>query len=229
MRLLAIGGSDAGISAALRARELDPRAEVTVVLADGYPNFSICGIPYYVSGDVTHWRNLAHRTLEDLKATGVTLRLDTTVTRIDHLAHRVLTTTRQDTPDALDYDALVVGTGAVPVRPPDRRAGRARARRRGAPPALHGRHLRAHAHPRARRHLPRHRRRRLHRPGDGRGPHRPRPERHPDRTAPRGPAHRRPRTRQARPRRARAPRRHRRLPHPRRRHHCYARRLPLTA
>jgi hypothetical protein len=52
VRLVAIGGSDAGISAALRARELDPTAEVTVVLADAYPNFSICGIPYYVSGEV---------------------------------------------------------------------------------------------------------------------------------------------------------------------------------
>ena len=46
MRLVAIGGSDAGISAALRARELDATAEVMVVLADVYPNFSICGIPY---------------------------------------------------------------------------------------------------------------------------------------------------------------------------------------
>ena len=52
MHLIAIGGSDAGISAALRARELDPGAEVTVVVADAYPNFSICGIPYYVSGEV---------------------------------------------------------------------------------------------------------------------------------------------------------------------------------
>jgi hypothetical protein len=33
-----------------------------VVLADAYPNFSICGIPYYISGEVTHWRNLAHCT-----------------------------------------------------------------------------------------------------------------------------------------------------------------------
>ena len=118
MRLLAIGGSDAGISAALRARELDPSADVTVVVADAYPNFSICGIPYYVSGEVTHWRNLAHRTLADLEATGMTLRLDTTVSRIDHLAHRVLTTGPKDALDALGYDALVVGTGAVPVRPP---------------------------------------------------------------------------------------------------------------
>src|ERR1700757_3577 len=61
MHVVMIGGSDAGISAALRARELDPAADVTVVLEDAYPNFSICGIPYYVSGEVTHWRNLAHR------------------------------------------------------------------------------------------------------------------------------------------------------------------------
>src|SRR5690349_23505899 len=41
-----------------------------IFLEDAYPNFSICGIPYYVSGEVTHWRNLAHRTLaEDRKST----------------------------------------------------------------------------------------------------------------------------------------------------------------
>src|ERR1700754_3026792 len=118
MHIVAVGGSDAGISAALRAREVDPGVEFTVVVADAYPNFSICGIPYYVSGEVTHWRNLAHRTLADLQATGMTLRLDTTVTRIDPAAHRVLTTGPQDATDTLDCDALVVGTGAVPVRPP---------------------------------------------------------------------------------------------------------------
>jgi|SRR5215469_16330250 len=83
MHLVMIGGSDAGISAALRARDLDPSADVTVVVADAYPNFSICGIPYYVSGEVTHWRNLAHRTVGDLEATGMALRLDTTARRID--------------------------------------------------------------------------------------------------------------------------------------------------
>jgi NADPH-dependent 2,4-dienoyl-CoA reductase/sulfur reductase-like enzyme len=83
MRLIAIGGSDAGISAALRAREVDPDVEVTVVMADAYPNFSICGIPYYVSGEVTHWTNLAHRTLADLEATGMSLCLETKASGVD--------------------------------------------------------------------------------------------------------------------------------------------------
>ena len=118
MHLVAIGGSDAGISAGLRAREVDPGCEVTLVLADAYPNFSICGIPYYVSGEVTHWRNLAHRTFADLEAAGLGLRLDTTARRIDVAARKLLVTGPDGEEELLAYDQLVVGTGAVPVRPP---------------------------------------------------------------------------------------------------------------
>ncbi len=118
MHLVMIGGSDAGISAALRARELDPGAEVTVVVADAYPNFSICGIPYYVSGEVTHWRNLAHRTIADLEAAGMWLRLDTTARRIDVPGRKLLITDTGGKEELLAYDRLIVGTGAVPVRPP---------------------------------------------------------------------------------------------------------------
>ena len=97
MHLVMIGGSDAGISAALRARELDPGADVTVVAADAYPNFSICGIPYYVSGEVTHWRNLAHRSIADLEAAGMWLRLDTTARRIDVAGRKLLVTSPDGT------------------------------------------------------------------------------------------------------------------------------------
>ncbi len=117
MRLVIIGGSDAGISAALRARELAPSVEVTVIVADAYPNFSICGIPYYISGEVTHWRNLAHRTHADLEATGMRLRLDTTATSIDIAGKRVMVRDEHGATEAIDYDELVVGTGALPVRP----------------------------------------------------------------------------------------------------------------
>src|SRR6202140_5792898 len=88
MRLVVVGGSDAGISAGLRARELDAGADVCVLVADQYPNFSICGIPYYVSGEVSDWRHLAHRTAADLEATGMRLRLGTTAGRIEADAHQ---------------------------------------------------------------------------------------------------------------------------------------------
>jgi NADPH-dependent 2,4-dienoyl-CoA reductase/sulfur reductase-like enzyme len=118
MHMVAVGGSDAGISAALRAREVDPGAEVTVVVADAYPNFSICGIPYYVSGEVTHWRNLAHRTYADLEAAGMRLRLNTTARKVDVAGHTLQLTGPDGAADVMSYDQLVIGTGAVPVRPP---------------------------------------------------------------------------------------------------------------
>ena len=118
MRLLVIGGSDAGISAGLRARELDPAVEITLLVADRYPNFSICDIPYYVSRDVPDWRQLAHRTLGDLDAVGLDLRLDHHATGIDAHAHTVQARTADGDTITLDYDRLVIGTGAVLVRPP---------------------------------------------------------------------------------------------------------------
>jgi NADPH-dependent 2,4-dienoyl-CoA reductase/sulfur reductase-like enzyme len=118
MHLVAVGGSDAGISAALRAREVDSDTEVTVIAADAFPNFSICGIPYYVSGEVTHWQNLAHRTRADLEAAGMSLRLDTTARRIDVAARKLLVTGPDGAEDLIAYDQLLIGTGAVPVRPP---------------------------------------------------------------------------------------------------------------
>ena len=104
MHMVAVGGSDAGISAALRAREIDPGVEVTVVVADAYPNFSICGIPYHVSGEVPHWRNLAHRTIDDLEAAGMRLRLDTTARRIDVAGHKLLVTGPGGAEDILSWD-----------------------------------------------------------------------------------------------------------------------------
>ncbi|SMH51020.1 NADPH-dependent 2,4-dienoyl-CoA reductase, sulfur reductase [Rathayibacter oskolensis] len=113
MHLVAIGGSDAGISAALRARELDPSVDVTVVVADADPNFSICGIPYYFSREVQPWQSLAHRTHADLEATGMRLRLNTVATDID-VAGQQLTVRAQDGSfDRVSYDELIVGTGAL--------------------------------------------------------------------------------------------------------------------
>jgi NADPH-dependent 2,4-dienoyl-CoA reductase/sulfur reductase-like enzyme len=91
---------------------------VTVVVADAYPNFSICGIPYYVSGEVTHWRNLAHRTIADLEDAGMALRLDTTARRIDVPGRKLLVTGPDGSEELVSYDELVIGTCAGPARPP---------------------------------------------------------------------------------------------------------------
>ena len=113
MRVVIIGGSDAGISAGLAARQQDPTAEVTLLVADAYPNFSICGLPYHVSGDVPDWRHLAHRSAADLEAAGLQLLLQHRVTGIDPDAHTVTAGSH-----SYEYDKLIIATGAVPALPP---------------------------------------------------------------------------------------------------------------
>jgi NADPH-dependent 2,4-dienoyl-CoA reductase/sulfur reductase-like enzyme len=116
--LVIIGGSDAGVMAALWAKGHDPQLPVTLVIRDAYPNFSICGIPFYLSGETPDWPMLAHRTVEDLEALGLRLLLDHEATGIDPINRSVRVADPDGETLTLRYDTLVVGTGAEPVRPP---------------------------------------------------------------------------------------------------------------
>lgn len=113
MHFLIIGGSDAGISAGLRAQELDPSCEITIVLADEYPNFSICGLPFFLSGETPDWRSLAHRK----EFPGMRLMTGTTAERIDAAGKTVTVRNGSGGTADLAYDKLLIGTGARPVWP----------------------------------------------------------------------------------------------------------------
>lgn len=115
--VLIIGGSDAGISAALRARELDSASDVTIVVADAYPNYSICGLPFFLSGETPDWHDLAHRKAHDIEAHGIRLRLDHRARHIDPETRTVTVFDPTGSEQTLGYGELVVGTGAVPIQP----------------------------------------------------------------------------------------------------------------
>lgn len=117
-RLIIVGGSDAGMSAALRARELAPEWQVTVAVADRYPNFSICGIPYYLSREVASVDDLTHRKAADIQAAGIELLLEHAIEAIDARARRMTARRPSRETSEFSYDKLVVATGATSVRPP---------------------------------------------------------------------------------------------------------------
>jgi NADPH-dependent 2,4-dienoyl-CoA reductase/sulfur reductase-like enzyme len=114
MKLLIIGGSDAGISAALRARELEAGTEITVLLSDDFPNYSICGLPFFLSGETPDWRILAHRN----EFEGIEIRRGHRATRINPNSKSVDVRTASEDFLTLPYDRLIIGTGAGPVEPP---------------------------------------------------------------------------------------------------------------
>ena len=115
--LLIIGGSDAGISAALRARELAPALEITIVLSDSFPNFSICGLPFFLSGEVADWRSLAHRTAEEIIAQGIHLLMNHTAQAIDPVQKIVTVIDPVGQLQQVTYDQLIIATGATSIRP----------------------------------------------------------------------------------------------------------------
>jgi CoA-dependent NAD(P)H sulfur oxidoreductase len=121
-RLVVIGGGAAGMSAASAARRADPGLDVVVCEAGGFAAYGMCGIPYYLGGMVPEPENLlAYPPATFREKRHIDLRLHTRVTGIDPGTHRVHLAAGQRGAgfgESLDYDALVVASGADPVRPP---------------------------------------------------------------------------------------------------------------
>ena len=123
-RLVVIGGGAAGMSAASAARRVAPDLDVVVFEAGGFAAYGMCGIPYYLGGVVPEAEDLlAYPPSEFRDQRGIDLRLHTWVSAIDPVAHQVRVAgagpaAGTDGAGLLGYDALVVASGAGPVRPP---------------------------------------------------------------------------------------------------------------
>ena len=116
-RVLVVGGSDAGVSAAVRAREVDPESEVHMLVADRWPNYSICGLPYLLSGEVSDPEDLAHRPGAEMSAAGLQLHLEHRAVDVDARERSVMA----ETPEGrrrFEFDQLILATGAAPRLPP---------------------------------------------------------------------------------------------------------------
>ena len=113
MRIRIIGGSDAGISAALRVREMSSEADIGVFLADDFPNYSICGLPFFLSGETPDWHSLAHRT----EFEGISIHRNCPVKHIDIGQKQLTVQGTAGVIQSVQYDKLVIATGAVPIRP----------------------------------------------------------------------------------------------------------------
>ena len=118
-RVAVVGGVAGGASCAARARRLSERAQIVIFDRGSHVSFANCGLPYYV-GDVIHSEeDLLVATPETFaERFNIDIRCRTEVTRIDR--ERQLVVARQLDSGGeyeYEYDALVLATGAAPVRP----------------------------------------------------------------------------------------------------------------
>src|SRR5215470_13886983 len=91
MALVVIGGVAAGLSAAARARRLDPRLEIIVLEKGPVISLGACGLPYFVEGRIAQARDLAVFTPERFrKERNVDVRTEAHVVAISHPRREVL-------------------------------------------------------------------------------------------------------------------------------------------
>ncbi|OEU99849.1 MULTISPECIES: FAD-dependent oxidoreductase [Streptomyces] len=119
-RMVVVGGDAAGMSAAAQARRLRGPEELEIVAVERgrFSSYSACGIPYWVGGDVAERDALIARSPEEHRAHGIDLRMRTEAVELDTAGQRVRLRGPEGAEHWLDYDRLVLATGAVPVRPP---------------------------------------------------------------------------------------------------------------
>jgi len=123
-KIVVIGGVAAGPKAACRVKRLLPDAEVVVIDQDSLVSYGGCGIPYFVSGDVSDEKELRSTSFhvvrdEDFfsQAKGVTMLTRTRALAIERQA-KTVRVEQLDTGETneLPYDKLVLATGSVPNR-----------------------------------------------------------------------------------------------------------------
>jgi NADPH-dependent 2,4-dienoyl-CoA reductase/sulfur reductase-like enzyme len=111
MRLLVIGGVAAGMSAAARARRIDPGLEILVLEKGDTVSYGACGLPYYVEGRVRNADELIVYTPEYFrKERNISVRTGASVSAIAHARREVSLAGGE----RIHYDKLVIATGARP-------------------------------------------------------------------------------------------------------------------
>jgi len=111
MRLLVIGGVAAGLSAAARARRIDPNLEILVLEKGDTISYGACGLPYFIEGRVHSAEDLIVYTPEYFrKERNITVRTGAAVRSIAHARREVSLSGGE----RIHYDRLVIATGAHP-------------------------------------------------------------------------------------------------------------------
>ena len=119
-RIVIIGASAAGLRCACRVKRLQPSWSVKVVEANEVFSYGACGMPYVLSGDIEDLgalRRTPYGTDRDADyfgpVKGVEIFSPWRATAIDSEA-KTLTITGADGDRVLEYDELVLATGATP-------------------------------------------------------------------------------------------------------------------
>lgn len=118
-KIVIIGGVAAGPKAAAKARRLNPDAEINIYTDDTNVSYSACGLPFYIEGNFDDAQMLIAREIQEFEDTNIHIHLLNKVTKILPDKKQIIVLDMNKNQEfSVDYDKLVIATGARPFIPP---------------------------------------------------------------------------------------------------------------
>lgn len=118
-KIVIIGGVAAGTKAAAKARRLKPDAQIDIYTDDTHVSYSSCGFPFFIEGNFDDPEMLIARTVEEFEQSNIHIHLLHKCTKILPDKKQVIILDKENNNEfAVDYDKLVITTGARPALPP---------------------------------------------------------------------------------------------------------------
>ena len=113
MHYVIIGAGPAAVAAAEKLRVLDEDGQITMVGSQQQQPYSRMAIPYYLTGKVEESGTYLRRSPNHFESHRIEL-VHGEVTTVDAAGHKVML----NDGSAIDYDKLLIATGAEPIIPP---------------------------------------------------------------------------------------------------------------
>ena len=111
MKILIIGGGAAGMSAASKAKRVDPSSEVIVYDSGNFVSYAECGLPYYLGGKFDDYGKLIHYPVKEFtEKRGIVVKTGVLIQSVDPEMNFVsFSDGSRDT-----FDRLIICVGAHP-------------------------------------------------------------------------------------------------------------------
>ncbi len=117
-RIIIVGANAAGVEAASAARKKDRVAEITLITQEKTAGYSRCGLPFVIGGQIPSFKNLIVYPPAYFQMLKLNLKNETKVTAINTKDKTVTAVDKAGATETLQYDSLVIATGADAFMPP---------------------------------------------------------------------------------------------------------------
>ena len=114
--IVIIGCGAGGGTSSQFARKTDRKSEITIFEKGKYPQYSKCGLPYSISGDIDDYFKLIEFSEDWFEKAKIDILLDTEVTDID-VNDKIVKAKRGNSLIEKSYSSLIIATGSYPFIP----------------------------------------------------------------------------------------------------------------